>query len=407
MRTAGVICECNPPHRGHEFLLRQAREGGADAVVALMSGMFVQRGEPAILEPYARAEMLLSMGADAVLELPFPWSSCGAESFAGTGVFALTRLGLDEIWFGSECADLEKLRRYAGLVMSPAFREAYADLCRSGDRGTAASFADCLKRFCGQDAPIGANDLLAIAYLCAISDQRSPLSPHTVPRRGQDEREREPTDGAIPTASYLRAKLLSGEVGAVVPRLGGNGAEILSRELAAGRAPIAAENASSAILAALRLSDPAALDAVPELSGGLGRHVREAARNAVGFSDLLTRCATKKYPDARIRRGILFSLTGVQKNDLSARPAYLRLLAANETGRRFLAGLRKKSDAIPVITSNAGLPHTKEADRQTELHRRCCAVYSLFFPQPLSECDLLRRSPIVKVDPPESHPDLS
>ena len=81
MKTVGIICECNPYHGGHEYLMKKARESGAEAVVCVMSGNFVQRGEAAVLSPHARAEILVLSGADAVVELPFPYASSSAEFF--------------------------------------------------------------------------------------------------------------------------------------------------------------------------------------------------------------------------------------------------------------------------------------------------------------------------------------
>ena len=107
MRIAGIICECNPIHGGHLYLMREARRQGADAVVCVMSGCFTQRGEAAIADPHTRAHALILGGADAVVELPFPFSCAGAEFFAAAGVEILNRLGVGELWFGSECGDLE------------------------------------------------------------------------------------------------------------------------------------------------------------------------------------------------------------------------------------------------------------------------------------------------------------
>ena len=80
MRIAGIICECNPLHRGHLYLMERARQDGADGVICVMSGCFTQRGDAAVFDPRTRAEMILTEGgADAVFELPFPYSAAGAE----------------------------------------------------------------------------------------------------------------------------------------------------------------------------------------------------------------------------------------------------------------------------------------------------------------------------------------
>ena len=118
MKRIGIICECNPFHRGHQYLIERAKASGADTVVALMSGYFVQRGEPAVASPFLRAEALLRCGADLVLELPFPYAAASAEYFADAGVDILERLGVDELWFGSECGDLRMLRNVSELTES-------------------------------------------------------------------------------------------------------------------------------------------------------------------------------------------------------------------------------------------------------------------------------------------------
>ena len=140
MHTTGVICELNPFHGGHAYLLSCMREEAGDEglVVCLMSGRFVQRGEAAVADPYLRAKTALAGGADLVLELPFPWSAGSAEHFAAAGVTLLARLGVDCITFGSECGDPNLLSAAAKAPSAPGFGEVYATLCRKG-AGTAAA----------------------------------------------------------------------------------------------------------------------------------------------------------------------------------------------------------------------------------------------------------------------------
>lgn len=120
MRIVGVIAEYNPFHSGHAHQLRQAREAAhADAVVAVMSGCFVQRGDAAIVSPAIRAKMALQNGADAVILLPALWSVRDAEHFASGGVHLLTGLGCDALSFGAETADLPLLQAAADALESP------------------------------------------------------------------------------------------------------------------------------------------------------------------------------------------------------------------------------------------------------------------------------------------------
>ena len=157
MTTVGIICECNPMHGGHEYLIRRAKKERDVRVLCVMSGCFVQRGEAAIAEPYLRAEALVRAGADAVVELPFPSAASGAEFFARAGVEILSRLGADEIWFGSECGDIDLLRRAAEVCESAEFQSLYAQ-STADNSGTAEAYFDILQRLCGEGTPLLSND---------------------------------------------------------------------------------------------------------------------------------------------------------------------------------------------------------------------------------------------------------
>ena len=170
--------------------------------------------------------------------------------------------------------------------------------------------------------------------------------------------------------------------------------EILQSEAAAGRFPISLDRACAAILSHLRLCDPERLEELAEVSGGVGRRLRKSALAATDLPSLLSLAATKKYPLARLRRGILFSMLGVTRADLSAPPSYARLLALNAVGSSFLASVRRSSE-IPVVTANAGVPDNPAALRQDDLSRRALSLYALCFPAPVSPADLLRDNPVV------------
>ena len=122
MRAAGIVAEYNPFHNGHAYLARRAREAGEDCVVAVMSGNFVQRGEPAIFDFSARVKAALLCGVDLVIQLPSIYAVSGAQSFAGAGVELLDALGcVDTLVFGSECGDTARIAEAAGLLASPEF----------------------------------------------------------------------------------------------------------------------------------------------------------------------------------------------------------------------------------------------------------------------------------------------
>ena len=394
MKTVGIICECNPFHGGHEYLMKKAREGGADAVVCVMSGNFVQRGEAAVLSPHARAEILVSSGADAVFELPFPYAASSAEFFGRAGIEILSRLGIDEVWFGSESADLDTLLRYAEIADSDAFQAAYAEAVEH-EGGTASAYFEILSKMANdKTASCEPNDILAISYLRAIRKLNASIRPVTIKREGSGYAETNLVMGAFPSATALRRAWEKNEIESIMPYLPGVCGEVSRREGRAKMAPATLKHATSLVLGMLALTPQKELEEYAGLQGGLAGRLHNAARKATTLDEFFELCATKKYPDARIRRGVLSALLRVKEEDLRAPVSYVRLLAANDIGRAFLAVVRKKSD-LCVVTRQTDLPDTPSAARQFELESASAALYSKCLPSPIAADEQLRRPPVI------------
>ncbi len=394
MRTVGIICECNPFHQGHRYLIEQARSSEADAVICVMSGCFTQRGEAAVLDPKTRARMLLDGGADAVFELPFPFSSSGAEFFADAGVSMLDRLGVDELWFGSECGDLKRLQNAANLASEPAFSEHYRTLCQAGNCGTAEAYFQCLRAFGMSDA-FSSNDILGISYLKAIQKRASRMYAATVQRVGSAFHSTSLREGEFPSAAALREMLKKEGLQAWEPFLTEHSLALVRSVVDAGDAPFSLDFAQRAILTHFRLASAEHLESTAELAGGLGRRIAEVSRSVNSLSDLICQSVTKKYTEARVRRGILFSMLGVTASDLRREPAYAVLLAANERGCAFLKN-GKHSFAIPVVTAHSSVPQTPDAKAQAEMTERVFALYTLCSPSGLSADAFLRASSYIE-----------
>ena len=373
MKSVGIICECNPFHGGHGHLIRRARESGADAVICVMSGCFVERGEPAILDAHTRAKAILCGGADAVLELPFPYSAASAEFFATAGIRMLDRLGVDELWFGSECGDIEMLGRAAEICSSEEFGRAYAEKSE-GASGTAESYFALLCEYMGEDVTCLSNDILGIAYLRAMKLINSQMTAVTVRREGSAYTETTVKAAGYPSATALRRQWKASGVESVLPSLPEEVRDVYAR------AGVIADlkYAERAVLAHFRLTPTEALERIEALSGGLGARMASAAQRATTLEELLALSATKKYTTARLQRGILFAMTGTVRDDLLSAPAYARLLAANDVGCAFLARHRKQSD-FPIVTRRTDLPDTPAAKRQAEVEERAYALYTLCF----------------------------
>ena len=189
MKTAAVICEYNPFHFGHKYQIETMKRnfGSGCRIIAIMSGCFTQRGEPAIFDKYTRAESALRCGCDLVLELPLPHSMSGAEFFARAGVYIADSIGVvDLLFFGSECGELTRLQTVAERMSSDEFRQACTEE-RSKDKGAQTGrLRDEIYRRLWGDEPIlsGSNNLLALEYLRALKRFNSPIQPYAVKRVG-------------------------------------------------------------------------------------------------------------------------------------------------------------------------------------------------------------------------------
>ena len=390
MRIGGIICECNPLHDGHLRLIRSARADGCACLIAVLSDPFTQRGEPALLDARARAEALCRSGVDLVLSLPFPYAAASAEFFARAGVDILSRAGVGELWFGSECGDLSALRAAARATQSDAFRLAYRG--SAPNEGRAAAFLSTLQELAGLSFSPSSNDLLGIAYLSAIDELGLPIEPRTLRREGNAYRDERLSPDRLPSATALRAALQAGASPSHLSGLADAARAPLLEAMEQGLAPATLKNAERALLSALRLLDPARADETPELSDGLGRRLISAAAQADSIEQLLARTADKRHTLARVRRGILFALCGVTREDLRSSPPWVRLLAANEKGRAQLAFLRR-TGRLSVLTKAADLPPEPAAKRAAELEEAAYALWSLTLPRAATAGEFLRLPP--------------
>ncbi|MBO5111667.1 MAG: nucleotidyltransferase family protein [Clostridia bacterium] len=384
---AAVICEYNPFHLGHEYLLSRIREeiGVGGVIVAIMSGNFTERGEAALFDKYLRAEAAILGGADAVFELPYPFSASGAEFFASAGVKIAAALGATHLYFGAETPDRTAFERMAEIQNNPDYEAALKSrTAENSDRPYAAVRAEVLAEW-GISAPESPNDILAAEYVRAIRKNGYHIIPRPIQRIGAGYHDNE--EQPIMSASGIRARLKIGEPLSSVPDAVRPlyEAALAEGNYTDGNLP------SVSVLAYLRLTPPEHLKEIAGLSSGLAHRLADSARNALTLTELHRMVATKKYTDAHIRRATLYSMTGVTYADLDQGPLYTQLLAMRKD-----AGFLAKQCTVPVVTKPASykkLP--KEARAQYELTLCADALYTLALKTQKSAGEYLRRSPTV------------
>lgn len=329
MKTVGIICEYNPFHNGHRRQIQLIREkyGENSTVVCLMSGNFVQRGAPAIVDKSVRARAAVLSGADLVLELPVSVSLSSAEGFAAGGVTLLSKF-CDVLCFGTETMTEQDLFQTASKLLSPDFSILLKEEIAAGCSFPAARQA-ALRRM-GADATLSnPNDILGVEYTKAILSQQSPMTIFPIFRQG-DYHERELCRQA-PSATAVREALLSGgNWEAAVPS---------STVPLLKNAPLhTLEAGQRAILARLRSMSEAGFEQLPYGSEGLWRKLMKAVRLCPDLSSIIDATKSKRYTRTRIDRMILCAFLGLQQGDLGVLPDKIRVLAFNDRGRNLLRG---------------------------------------------------------------------
>lgn len=382
MKKIGIICEYNPFHSGHAYQIETVRQREPDAaVVCLMSGNATQRGSFAIADKYTRAKMALLGGADLVLELPYPYSAASAAYFAGAGVAILDALEMDELSFGSESADLPLLTNTAQMTQSAAFVEGVRARQRQGEGSAQAFFSELQARTEAENVRFLANDILALEYIRAIQMLESAMKPMPIQRFGSAYDARTLEAGKHPSATALREQLYM-ENNESLDLLPVSARKTLKNAIKQGLAPVRTVALDMAILTFFRLCDPDALSGFAEMQGGLAHRLRDAACVSTTYVDMLSAASSKSFPTARLRRAVLYAMTGVTAQDLQCAPGYLSLLAANEKGRTLLREW-KTSAPIPIVAKFAdAASYSPAAARQSVLTHALDALFTLAMPIP-------------------------
>jgi len=333
LKTVGIVCEYNPLHKGHRKQLRAVRDllGEDTAVVCAMSGNFVQRGVPAIVDRSIRAEAAVRCGADLVLELPVTRALRSAEGFAAGGVEMLKDL-CDTLCFGAETADREGLMACAKALTGEDFPPLLREELEKGCSFPAARQA-ALERM-GMDPGIvrEPNDILGIEYCKAILTQEADMD--ILPIRREGSYHAEIADNDNPSATAVRELMLyRHNWRSFVPRN--------ARALFEG-APLHTMAAGErAVLYRLRTMTDEAFEALPYGSEGLWRKFMRACREEATLEDIIAATKSKRYTRTRIDRMVMCAFLGITLQDLLSPVPYTRVLGFTDRGRTALKQARK------------------------------------------------------------------
>jgi len=322
MKIAGIIVEYNPLHNGHLYHIQKTRElTNCDLLICVMSGHFVQRGEPTILNKWIRTETTLNSGIDLVLELPYPFVVQSAKHFANAAVRILELAGCTDIVFGSESNDIESLKLMAELPIN------VDGLKENLNMGMGYPKAYGLVQ--GSFHP---NDILGIAYMKAISETN--ITAHCIQRTNHYHDEE--LNHSIASATAIRKALIEHkDVSDFTP---------MANDLLINKT-IQWEDYFDYLKTKLLTINKEDLQTIFLMDEGLENHFKKQIKQSDTFEEFMQNCIGRRYTRARIQRACVHLLTHTKRTDIPNIQSInsIRVLGFNQLGQDYLKTLREET----------------------------------------------------------------
>lgn len=365
MQTVGIIAEYNPFHKGHAYQIEEAKKAAnADFAVVAMSGNFVQRGAPAIIDKYTRTKMALEGGADLVLELPVPFATAAAPIFAEAGVSLLTRLGcVDSLCFGSESGNIDSLITAAHTLQEepPEYKVLLQRFLKEGN--SYPKSVQLAMNSMGNLLTASPNDTLGIEYIKALLASGSTMKPFAVKREGNDYHDTKLSSG-FASASAIRSQIeceAASSISSLSAFLPETSFSLMEKTFG-HTFPITEDDFSLAlgmIINADQMTNGMDLLHAAEMTLELYDRIQRilCTGQAFTFSELAQNLKTKNITRARINRALLHCLLSISQDDMELFRAsgfclYARILGFKSNASSLLKAVKNNAN-IPVITKLA------------------------------------------------------
>lgn len=377
--ATGVICEFNPFHNGHKYLLQKAKQLTNEPVIAIMSGSFTQRGEVAITDKFARTKSALQNGADLVLELPTAYAVANAQKFAECGTFIANSFScVNHLAFGCETDNTNQLITAAGSIDNTDVQKKINEKMQNGDYYPRA-FESAVREVLSSDIAdilTTPNNILAVEYIRSLSGSK--VLPLPIKRIGTAHDSTTP-NGTIASASHIRT----------LARNGKDFSNFMPCSLEQMTFP---ENLENAMLYKLRSMTADDFAQLPDVNEGLENRILDAVKNCSTVDEIISTIKTKRYTHARIRRIITCAVLGITK-DLQQTPIeFVRVLGFTESGASLL-----KTCTLNVVTSASdGIKLGKNTEKLLTKDIFATDISSLAYPVP-KQCGLDFTTPIIKL----------
>ncbi len=350
MKAVGLIVEYNPFHNGHKYHLEKAMEVTASQIsIAIMSGNYLQRGEPALVNKWLRTEMALSNGVDIVVELPSFYSTGASTNFAFGAIQIANELGIDTIVFGSELGEIELLTKMAKIQVEKN-KEFEGLIKKHMDMGLSYPNAinNAYEEYFGMKGILNPNNILGIEYIKAIIESKSSIKAETIKREKVDYHENFSRD-KIASASGIRKMLEEGryeEVKEVVPA---KTYEILMENLD----KLSHIKDMYSYIRYTIIRDKDRLRDIQDMEEGLWNRFYNCAKEAKSYDEFMEKVVSKRYTISRIKRILIHILLGIEEVEVKKakeKLPYIRILGYSKKGAKYLKNLKKERDLEYIIS---------------------------------------------------------
>ncbi|MCL2874112.1 MAG: nucleotidyltransferase [Defluviitaleaceae bacterium] len=357
MKVTGIVSEYNPFHNGHKLHVETARISSAsDYVIAVMSGNFVQRGEPAIFDKHLRTKAALLNGVDLVLEIPFFAACAAGEYFAEGAIKVLNATNItNSLCFGSECGDIDLIKKTANMMLSE--NKSVSTALRH-NLATGMSFPDARARaFAEADESArqvleSPNNILAVEYVKAINLSKSRIEPCTIKRVLADYHS-EQILGEVSSATAVRKAMLTRNISGAFESVPEN-TRYLYQEALANENIAAFDNLSHIFHYIIKTKSKKEIAMALDISEGIENRIIAAAEEHYKISDIMQKIKTKRYTMSKIRRIILQIILGISKENFAAYRSktlpYIRVLGFKKSSENLLKELYRES-SVHIITN--------------------------------------------------------
>ena len=343
---SAIISEYNPFHLGHQYHIKKTRDlTSSKYVISLMSGSFVQRGEPAVFDKYTRAKMALLNGADLVIELPTIYATQSASNFAQGAVNLLNSLNcVDYLSFGSECGDIDELTKNANMIANLTDEDnlAIKEYLKDG-----LSYPIALSKIISDSNNINvlnnSNNILAIEYIKSLKITKSLIKPVTIKREGASYNETSLSSGSYASATAIREAILNKEnFSSFIPD---NIVSLFTN-------PVSLDNFSDTLFYKLNSMKETGFTMYEDVNEEISNRIIKNLNNFKDISSFIENIKSKNYTYTRISRCLLHILLDIKNNDSKILPSYARILGFKKDAKELL-GILKENSSIPLVSKLA------------------------------------------------------